>query len=210
MTIPHRTRKTNRGVRLSVAVLSAAVALLALGAAGASAAPANLQRTTGTCWNDVVNDWLQHEPNVVGTYPIPCYTQAIQHLDRYTDLQQYSSAADDIHRALLAAIRNNRGDGGNNGSSSVGPGSSGGGGGGGPTSGNSSGGSGTPLPSSDKSFVTRLFDSVGPNNAESIPLPLLVLAGLAVLLLLAAAGTWLAKRLQSRRMEPAPAPARRS
>ena len=63
-----------------------------------------------------------------------------------------------------------------------------------------------------KSFVTRLFDSVGPGDAQSVPLPLLVLAGLAVLLLLAAAGTWLVKRLQARQarqMTPAPAPARR-
>ena len=194
-----------------LALLAATLALLAV---GASTAPAAIDRATGTCWKDVVNDWLQHQPNVAGSYPIPCYTQAIQHLDSYPDIQQYSSAPDDIHRALLAAIRNNRGDGGNSGGSSVGPSSSSGGGtpssrkpsGGGPTGGNSS--STTPPP--DKSFVTRLFDAVGPGNAQSIPLPLLVLAGLAVLLLLAAGGTWLVKRLQSRRMTPAPAPARRN
>ncbi|HXH98370.1 MAG TPA: hypothetical protein VNH40_14275, partial [Gaiellaceae bacterium] len=69
-------------------------------------------------------------------------------------------------------------------------------------------GTGTVTPVS-KSFVTKLFDSVGPGNATSIPLPLLVLAGLAVLLLLAAVATWLAKRIQARRMAPAPAPAER-
>ena len=39
--------------------------------------------------------------------------------------------------------------------------------------------------------------------------PEVVLAGPAVLLLLAAGGTWLAKRIQSRRVNPTPAPARR-
>jgi hypothetical protein len=213
MTRTNRQRDTGRRAHLALALLAATVALLAL---GASTAPAANDRATGTCWKDVVNDWLQHQPNVAGSYPIPCYTQAIQHLDSYPDIQQYSSAPDDIHRALLAAIRNNRGDGGNSGGSSVGPSSSSGGGtpsssrkpsGGTPTAGGSSP---STTPATDKSFVTRLFDAVGPGNAQSIPLPLLVLAGLALLLLLAAAGTWLMKRVQSRRMTPAPAPARRN
>jgi hypothetical protein len=207
MTRSKSTSTTSGGARLLLAVLASGATLLALGAASASASPTNLQRATGTCWRDVLNDWIQHQPNVLGTYPIACYTQAIQHLNAYVDVRQYSNAPDDIHRALLAAIQNNRGDGGNNGSSPVGPSSSGGGGptgtGGGPTAG------GGTLGATHKSLVTRLFDSVGPGDAQSIPLPLLVLAGLAVLLLLAAAGTWLAKRVQARRIAPAPAPAPR-
>ena len=209
MTSNESQRETSRGGRLVLVVLAAVVALLALGAGSAAAAPATSDRATGTCWKDVVNDWLQHEPNVVGTYPIPCYTQAIQHLDQYQDIQQYSNAQDDIHRALLAAIQNNRGGGGPSGGSSSNLGGGGATGGGkGPGGGTSA--SGGPVPSPHKSLVTRLFDAVGPGNAESVPLPLLVLAGLAVALLLAAAGTWLARRLQARRMTPAPAPARRS
>lgn len=199
MTTTRRHRSATRaGFGLVVALAAAALAALSLGAGGAAAAPAATDRATTTCWNDVVNDWLQHKPNVLGTYPIPCYTQAIQHLDAYRDIEQYSSAPDDIHRALLAAIRNNRGDGpGSGGSSSVGPSGPGAPGGG--------DGSGERHPS----IVTRLFDSIGPGTAQSVPLPLLVLAGLAVLLLLAAAGTWLAKRIQTRRITPAPTPARR-
>ena len=125
MTRTNRQRETSRG---APSCSPSSQPLLALLAVGASTAPAAIDRATGTCWKDVVNDWLQHQPNVAGSYPIPCYTQAIQHLDAYPDIQQYSSAPDDIHRALLAAIRNNRGDGGNNGGSSVGPSSSSGGG----------------------------------------------------------------------------------
>jgi hypothetical protein len=216
----HWTRAIGSGLLL--AVLCAA-ALLAVGSGSAAAAPVATQKATTACWNEVVNDWLRHQPNVVGTYPIACYTQAIQHLDAYPDIQQYSNAPDDIHRAMLAAIAAAKhtkttgttgattttsgsasGPSGGTGPGAKGTGSSGGTG---PT-GSGSSGTGGVTPAS-KSFVTKLFDSVGPGNAQSIPLPLLVLAGLAVLLLLAAVATWVAKRIQARRMAPAPAPAER-
>jgi hypothetical protein len=194
---------------LVLGVLAATAALFAAGATVASAAPATGGKVTSTCWKDVVNDWLQHQPNVVGTYPIACYRQAIQHLNNYPDIRQYSNAPDDIHRAMLLAISHNQ-DGGGSGQGTSSGGGGGGGGGsssGGGGSSTSGSGSGSQPAQNDKSFITKLFDAVGPANAESIPLPLLVLAGLAVLLLLAAFGTWLAKRLQARRMTPAPAPA---
>jgi hypothetical protein len=207
------TRRIGFGPVLAALAVSA---LLGFGAGRAAASPAASQRATSTCWKDVVNDWLRNQPNVVGTYAIPCYTQAIQHLNSYPDIQQYSNAPDDIHRALLAAIRHKHDQpattGGQSSTPPSGGGSSGGSSGGGssggksPSSGSTSPGSVTPV---SKSFVTKLFDSVGPGNAQSIPLPLLVLAGLAVLLLLAAVGTWLAKRLQARRLAPAPARAER-
>jgi hypothetical protein len=191
---------------LLLATVAGCGALLAVGAAGAAAAPAASQQATSQCWKDVVNDWLKHQPNLVGTYAIPCYTQAIQHLSAYPDLEGYSSATDDIHRALLAAIHQDR----NNG-----PGS------GPPASSSSGGSSGTPSSpsgtsddggaaaaasdSNDRGLFGRTASSIGPSDAESIPLPLIVLGGLALLLLLAAAGTWLARRVQSRRMPPAAA-----
>lgn len=179
--------------------LASSVALLAATGA-ASASSASPAESTSSCWNDVINDWLQHEPNVVGTYPYACYTQAIQHLDQYKDIQGYSNAPQDIRRALYAAIHNNTGGSGPT-SSSSGPG-------GGPPSGDGPGGSQDPS-SKGGGLFTQFFNSVGPGNAQSIPLPLLVLGGLAVLLMLAAVGTWLARRLQTRRITPSPAPARR-
>jgi hypothetical protein len=203
-----RQRETNGGKRLAAVVLALALGVLAFGAASASAKKGNLTQATNTCWKDVINDWVQHSPNVVGTYDPVCYTQAIQHLSEYQDIQGYSNAPDDIQRAYLAALRNDRNGGPGSGGNF---GAGGGGGGGGNTpSGPSSGSSGASYQSPDKGVLTKLFDAVGPGNADSIPLPLLVLAGLALLLLLAAAGTWLAKRFQARRMTPAPAPARRS
>ncbi|HVM11759.1 MAG TPA: hypothetical protein VM638_04715, partial [Actinomycetota bacterium] len=42
-----------------------------------------------------------------------------------------------------------------------------------------------------------------PSNADEIPLPLLVLAGLALALLAAAAAGFVARRVQARRLRPA-------
>ena len=58
-----------------------------------------------------------------------------------------------------------------------------------------------------KGLVSRLIDKIGPSNADSVPLPLLVLAGIAFLLLAAAAASFVARRIQARRVMPAPAPA---
>ncbi|HLX19192.1 MAG TPA: hypothetical protein VKR23_03475 [Gaiellaceae bacterium] len=195
-------KRPSSKTRLALVALAASAALVAVGAA--SAAPAATRQATPKCWLQVVNDWLAHG-QVEGTYAIPCYTQAIQHLDAYPDIKQYSSAIDDIHRALLYAIQHPGASGpggGSSGGSSGGPsGGSSGGSGGGTTGGSSGGGSG-------KGFISRVAGDIGPGNAQSIPLPLLVLGGLAVLLLLTAAGTWFARRLQARRITPTPAPAR--
>ena len=198
-----RTRKSTRRRRPARAFLVVAASIVALAAAGsAAAAPAAAQTPTNTCWKDVVNDWLAHQPNLTGLYPIPCYTQAIQHLNAYSDVQAYSSAIDDIHRALLAAILTQRGDGGGSSSSGGGGGTSGGSSGG--SSSSSSGGSSS---SSSGGPINSLFNDLGPGNAQSVPLPLLVLGALAGLLLLAGAGTWVARRFQARKMTPATAPA---
>jgi hypothetical protein len=183
---PHHTTK------LLVAAFAAALALLAVGAGSAAAAPAASLQATSTCWQQVINDWLDNN-QVDRIYAIPCYTQAIQHLSQYPDVAGYSSAEDDIHRALLAAIRLDRGSGG-----PTGPG-----GGTGPSGPGSSSGTGTPAKGGG-GFFNAIGDRLGPGNAQSIPLPLIVLAGLALLLLLAAGTTWFARRLQSRRVTPAP------
>jgi hypothetical protein len=187
-------RQPHATLRLLFAAVLGVLALLAAGARGAAAAPSAALNPTSGCDLAVINDWSDNN-RVDKIYAIPCYTQAIQRLSTYPDLEGYSSAADDIHDALLAALRQDRGGGGTGGPSSGPP----------DTSGPGSGTSSKP----DKSIVARISDRLGPGNAQSIPLPLLVLGGLALLLLLAAGATWIARRFQARRMSPAPAPARR-
>jgi hypothetical protein len=182
-------RARRNGTRALLTALLATLALL-VSVPAASARPAATSVATKGCWLDVINDWLDNN-RVDKTYPTACYSQAIQQLNKYPDVQNYSSAADDIHRALLAAIHD-RGSGGTSGTGGTG------GGGSGPSSG---GGSGTP-----SSPVGNVFNSGKPSSAQSIPLPLLVLGGLAALLLLSAVGTWIARRVQARR-GPMPKPA---
>ncbi|MEP6813710.1 MAG: hypothetical protein ABI990_12030 [Actinomycetota bacterium] len=182
-------------MRLLCAAALGVFALLAVGVREAAAAPSASLNPTAGCDLAVINDWADNN-RVDKIYAIPCYTQAIQRLNSYSDLKGYSSAEDDIRNALLAAIRQDRGSGGPTSTN---------GGGQSPAGPSSDGGSGN----SGKGFVTRFADRLGPGNAQSIPLPLLVLGGLALLLLLSAAGTWIARRVQARRMTPAPAPARR-
>lgn len=186
-------------------LLAALVAAAAFAVPAAVAAPAALQQATGSCWRDVVNDWIQHDPNVVGTYAIPCYTQAIQHLNAMPDVSGYSSAPDDIQRALLAALHQDRGNGpGSGGIGGIGGGNS-------PTSGPGGGNSPTSGPGGGSSPPGHhhFLGIGGPSSATSIPLPLIVLGALAILLALAALATWLARRFQTRRPAPAPAVSRR-
>src|SRR5436305_3932577 len=90
--------------RVLLATIAGALALLAGGVGNAGAAPAASQEATPKCWLQVINDWLAHQPNLTGTYAIPCYTQAIQHLNLYPDVAGYSSATDDIRNAMLAVV----------------------------------------------------------------------------------------------------------
>jgi hypothetical protein len=197
------TTNAMRRTRLLGALVTVAVLGAVAGAPAASAAPAATARATSQCWLQVVNDWLAHG-SVTHYYAIPCYAQAIQHLSAYPDIKQYSSAIDDIHRAQLIAIHEERGGGGPNGGGGSndlgGPPLGGAGGGNGPTGG---------ISGAHKGILSRLAAEIGPGNAQSIPLPLLVLGGLALLLLLTAAVTWFARRMQARRVTPAPAIAKR-
>ena len=74
---------------LTIALLS--VALLAAAARPAAAAT--------PCWKALLNDW--YDGRIDQTYASHCYTEAIAHLPR--DVQTYSSAREDILRALQSA-----------------------------------------------------------------------------------------------------------
>lgn len=189
-----RTRRT--WTRSALAALAVSVALLSAGVSSAAAAPAATEQATGGCWIAVVNDWLDNN-RVDRAYAIPCYTQAIQHLNAYPDVKNYSSATDDIQRALLAAIRQDRGSGPGAGPGPGGISDSGGGNaaGGGTAGGKGGGGGGT---------SGGVLGSFSPSDAQSIPLPLIVLGGLALLLLAAAGATLVARRVQARRVPPLP------
>jgi hypothetical protein len=159
---------------LALATLGAAV--LALGASTAAVAGPT------PCWRALINDWF--DGRIDQTYPIGCYQDAISHLPR--DVDTYSSAKEDIQRAMLAQIRSGRGE-----KPTWTLGSDG-------KSGGSGGGS--------KSIIYRAIEWLGPSNAGAVPLPLLILAGVAFLLLAAAGGSYVSRWLQQRRLPPPPQP----
>ena len=55
-----------------------------------------------------------------------------------------------------------------------------------------------------KGVILRAIEWLGPSDAASVPLPLLILAGVAFLLLAAAGGSFVNRRLQERRLPPPP------
>ena len=182
----------------SFLLVISATFVVALGGLG-HAAPAS---AAVPCWKALINDWF--DGRIDHVYPVVCYSQAIQHLPH--DVEAYSSAKDDILRARLDAIRQHEHgggtttDGGN--SSGGGSGSSNSGGGSGSGSGSASG-SGSDTTSS-KGLITKAIEWLGPSNAASVPLPLLILAGVAFLLLAAAGGSFINRRIQERRLPPPP------
>jgi hypothetical protein len=192
--------KPLRHLTIAVAAVAAALAVVP----AASSAPDVLRTPTDNCWRDVINDWVDNN-RIDKVYALPCYAQAVQRLNEYPDVAGYSSAIDDIRSAQRAAIHSERGDGFGGGTGFGGPtgggssgGSSGGSGGGNPTGGATGGGGGD-----------GFLGVFGASDAQSVPLPLLVLGGLAILLALAALAAWLARRYQGRRPAPAPAVPRR-
>ena len=85
------TQVLKRSVR---AVVLSGVLLLTL--AGQSQAAT----TAAPCWKALINDW--YDSTIDGRYPIPCYQQAVAHLP--TDARLYSSAKEDILRAMAREV----------------------------------------------------------------------------------------------------------
>jgi hypothetical protein len=182
-----RARLGDLAIRMPGRVLKPLLLVISAGLvlAFGTAAPAT---AAAPCWKALINDWF--DGSIDHTYQQQCYRQAIQHLP--TDVEVYSSAKDDIEAAMLASLRDDH-DGGNaNGgspSSNKGP---------------SNGNSGSDAEKPNKGVITRAIEWLGPSNAASVPLPLLILAGVAFLLLAAAGGSFLNRRMRERRTPPPP------
>jgi hypothetical protein len=160
------------------------VATLSFGAAPAAAKT--------PCWRVLFVDWA--DGRIDKTYPVHCYRDAIKHLQE--DTLTYGSASQDINRALMAAMTKMRKEG-----KTVTPGTL-------VPPGPGSPGSGSGGSKHDEGFFDRLVHAIGPTSADSVPLPLLILAGLAMLLLAAAGASLIARRIQAKKARPATVPPR--
>ena len=176
----------------------ACVALLALAIFAGSALRPQPAAAATPCWKTLLNDW--YDGRIDGTYPIHCYQDALKHLP--SDVKTYSSAADDIERALQSARAAARKQG-----QKIGPN----------TLLHPAKSTTTPKGhrKKHKGVITApapgrkppggfagLADKLDPGSASSLPLPLLVLGGLAVVLVAAGGAGLAVQRLRARRAGP--------
>ena len=184
--MPDRSRSTGAVTRITGSAVKSLVAVIVLAfavALGASVTPASAAGIP--CWKALINDW--YDGRIDEVYEQHCYTDAIAHLPR--DVETYSEASDDIRRAMLAAIRDNK-------EPTYDESTGAGGTAGDPGDGDDDGGGGS------SGVITRAIEWLGPSTADAIPLPLLILAGVAFLLLAAAGGSFISRRVQARRIPP--------
>lgn len=177
----------------------AAVALAAFAfAAAASAASTRTASADGRpCWKKVLDDWFA-DGRIDGTYPPSCLNAALQHLP--PDAQQYSDFSDEAHRALAtdaAWIKSHPNRKAHYNLGVITPGHGGGGDWGPPPPAHVDK-AGKPTGGGDPgaSAITKLIDQGSPSSTTSIPVPLLVLGGLAILLLLAGVASYLVRRFR--------------
>jgi len=152
-----------------VAALAAGLLVLAL--PGTAAAESCAQR--------VIDDWSRHG-ELTHSYPIHCLRAALDQVPE--DVRDYTSFTDDVEAALQAQLtrrqnldRANRfGLGDDNGPNRS-----------------------LQSARAPDSLYRRAIDNLGTTSADSVPIPLLVLASLGGALLLAAAGMTAARRIRA-------------
>jgi hypothetical protein len=170
------------------------LALAAL-AATAFAGPAYAAKDK-SCAEQIVDDWYDNG-RIDFVYPLRCYRDAIKILP--PDVKQYSTAKDEIERALADATNRPRVKGPTpiedvpckEGKTCTYGSSDGGGGGGGGGGGPNDPGGPAPTGLDDPPAAAPGQDTAGPS---SVPVPLIVLGGLALLLLAAGSAGYLARR----------------
>jgi len=169
--------------RLLITALAAAVCLLA--------ASPSIAHAAKPCYDRVLDDWTA-DGQIDGTYSKHCLRQAIKHTPE--DLRDYSSIIDDINAALLGGVGTRNGPNG------------------GPGNGTSNGTNHRPLSAAEaKRRAEKAVPHAGtpesiPDSSRSVPLPLLILAAIALAAVLAAAAPPLIQRARTRFVRPRPAP----
>jgi hypothetical protein len=178
-------------MRIRPAAITLALLAIMAGLAAAAALPSSAQ-AADPCWMRVQNDWLA-DGTIDGHYSVKCLQQAEKNVAE--DLRDYSNITDAIDAAISAALR---GPGNDDGSSSSSGGTSSGSGSDNSPAGKNRAVQGVPA----QSYYRRAIDNLGTTKANSLPIPLLVLASLGALLLVSAGGLAASKRLKARRPTP--------
>lgn len=126
------------------------------------------------CWRLILNEWVDNR-QIAPTYPLHCYRDAIQHVPE--DLRVYTDIEQDILAARQQAVRSQ-----NLREPQV----------------RTRPSQAESVRDPDAGLFTQGFDKLGPNNADSMPLPLIILGGLALLLVAAGAAGLVSRRFRTR------------
>jgi len=137
---------------------------------------ASVAAAKSACARQILNEWADNR-QISTTYPLHCYREAIAAVPE--DLRVYTDIEEDILAARQQAARGvrtlqNRNQ---------------------PSQSDSQ-------RDPDAGLFTQGFDKLGPNNADSMPLPLIILAGLALILVAAGAVGLVSRRFRAGRIPP--------
>jgi hypothetical protein len=177
-----------RATAFFLTLLTCGALLLAVASPASSA--------TKPCWKQVVDDWSQ-DGSIDGSYSAACIDEALAKVPE--DIRAYSDFEEQAKGARLAAGRSLQSVGGVGGATSSGSGDS-----------SSGSGSGETQPVQEREPETGPKDEspigwalrTNGNNADSFPLPLLILLVLAGALITAGGVGFGARKLQARRVTP--------
>ena len=166
--------------------------ILILTAAAAAAAFGVSTAQASACSSALIRDWYI-DGRIDGTYEVHCYREALKDIPE--DQLVYGTLRDDLNRALQLTLAKHHtlrphmlipGAGGNDNNND-------------PTAGGTGG-------KHDEGFFHWLAKKIGPSSANSVPVPLLVLGGLALALVAAAAISYGARRYQAKKAASDPPP----
>jgi hypothetical protein len=138
---------------------------------------ASVAAAKSACARQILNEWADNR-QISTTYPLHCYREAIAAVPE--DLRVYTDIEQDILAARQQAARGTRTLQNRNQTSQS-----------------------DSQRDPDAGLFTQGFDKLGPNNADSMPLPLIILAGLALLLVAAGAVGLVSRRFRAGRI-PSP------
>lgn len=142
------------------------------------------------CSDALIRDWYG-DGRIDRTYPVHCYREALR--DVPEDQVVYGTLRDDLSRALAAVIGSSNGGGPVDPNTPV------------PAEGGGTSG-GVAAEEHDEGFFHWVAKKLGPSTADSVPVPLLILGGLALALIAAAAISYFARRHQARKAAVEPPP----
>jgi hypothetical protein len=156
-------------------VLIVTAALVATAALAFGAGPAS---SASSCGSAVINDWYV-DGTIDYQYPSKCYREALAKVPESQKI--YSDLPDKLERGLRAALVREARGGVKSATKTITQ-------------------SGRQLSSHKKSGpIQQVLGELGPDRADSIPVPLMILAGVALLLIAAGATSVVVRRVNGRR-----------